>query len=374
VRTLADAIEKRILDPKQMASRTDIADGLQRLALRLNGEKFQTPPPAAAPSTPNDMTTLGPAITVSRLWLAAPEPLPVPPERQSLQLVIVAGNKTQTVELTRNPAPINLLIDDGAMLTVWVSTYEPRSFFSASKLEPWTKAARIAANEIRTRGPIPITLAGERPLRSGGPVESVKLELGIRTDRFEPGAASVKGTVLRAEMGDGVAVYEATPGADDVWMEQVIVPATGSKSYALVWRDRRGKGGGAAEARRTDGGPPIGIVAPDLPLLAAAADGWGSLAIVLANNPRRERARFVVLAATGDSGAAEALFLAFAANHLGKLTVDGAPLSASEAARALVWARMALGLPTQLDPSVLERLPPDVAATLRRALARGAAR
>ena len=374
VRAFSDTIEKRVYDPKQVIDRAGFADGMQRLAQRLDTERFRTPPPAASPAGTDAMASLGSPVSLSRLSVATPEGLPLPPEGRSLTLEITAAEKRESVQLTGFPTLVDMVLEEGAMLTMAVFTFEPGGLFSRAKYERWTKVARIAASDIRIRGPLQLKLAGERPLREGAPVESVALELGIRTARFEPSAGTAKSTALRAGPADGVAVHRATPGAPEGWIEQVIIPAAGSKTYALIWRDRRGAGWGAAEAHRTDGGPPIGVVAPGLPLLAAAADGWGSLAIRLANNPRRDGAAFVVAAATGDSGAAEALFLAFAASHVEQLTVDGASLSAAEIARTLGWVRMAFGLSPDLDPAILDRLTPEVAAALRRTLAKGAAR
>ena len=374
VQALSNVIEKRVHDPKQVADRSGFAEGMQRLAVRLNAERFDTLPPAAKPSDTDAIANLGPPVTLSRLSVATPEGLPVPPKGQSLRLEIASREKRESVHLTGFPKSANLMLEDGAMLTVAVVIFEPSSFFGlvAGKHELWTNTARIAANDIRTRGPLQLKLTGQRPLREGAPVESVTVDLGIQPTRFNPRANTIESKALRAGPTAGVAVHKAKPGALEGWVERVVVPAAGSKTYALVWRDQRGAG--AAEVLRTDGEPPIGIAAPGLPLLAAAADGWASLAITLANNPRRDGAGFLVAAATGDSGAAEALFLEFAAKLLHELTADGAPLSASESARALIWVRMGFALPPEPEASLLERLSPDVAAALRRALTNRPAR
>jgi hypothetical protein len=372
-RAFSDLIENRAYEPGQVADRNGFADGMRRLALRLHAERFRTPPPAAAAAGGDPLADLGPAVTLSQLSIATPEGVPVPPEGRSLWLEVATTEKRERFQLTGFPQLVDLALEEGAVLTVAVSVSVPGLWFwSEDTYERWTEIAQVAASDIRARGPVRLELAGDRPLREGAPVESATLQLGIRSARFEPGAGSGVRTALRAGPADGVAVRKAAPGAAEGWIERVVVPAAGSKTYALVWRDRRD--GGAAEARRTDGGPPIGALAPGLPLLAAAADGWTSLAITLASNPRREPAGFLVAAATGDSGAAEALFLEFAAKHMQELTLDGAPLSAAETAGALAWTRRALGLPPELDPALLDRLPPDAAAALRWALAEGAAR
>lgn len=79
VRAFSDTIEKRVYDPKQVIDRAGFADGMQRLAQRLDTERFRTPPPAASPAGTDAMASLGSPVSLSRLSVATPEGLPLPP-------------------------------------------------------------------------------------------------------------------------------------------------------------------------------------------------------------------------------------------------------------------------------------------------------
>jgi hypothetical protein len=351
-------------DPAALTSRDEASEGLALLARRLDARSFPAPPPAAA-TAPDPTAAFLEPVVLQQLRFATPDGLPALPERRTLHLDVATGDWSRRFALTGFPA--RGLLPEGPIdaLTVGASLRTPGSWFSGERFEPWSEVRTVAAAPLRDTPPLRVELAGLRPLTEGDDPGSLVVSLQLVRERVAPDRTR---TVLRWD-DEGFVRLEAVLPEEDRRVRMHAVPAKGTFTQAILWRDGGDPVRGTARAaiQRMDDGSAIGVTHPRLPIQVAAVDRFRSLGLVLATTADGAPRRFVALVTSGEEDAVRALYLAFVTGELPAWTVDGVPLSAEQLGSVARWLRRSLALPDG-DPQLAAALPDDVGEGTRRAL------
>ncbi|MEL7046123.1 MAG: hypothetical protein AAGL66_14055, partial [Pseudomonadota bacterium] len=250
-------VENRRHDVRRAAQAPEFTAAMAGLAARLSARSFVDAPPAAGPVSGDPFASVAGGLGTNLVY-SIPAGLPALNGDESLWLELATLEGRRRFPVTGFPERAPLPAGPEDELTIAISRYAPRGIFSSARHDLWTETREVSLAAIRAEDPLTVTLSGRFALRRDTPAGSLTLELRLRDQRFEPvGIGDVKDPILlRASAGDGVARFNGSPGAEERWLQELVVPAAGSFTYALVWQDRSGTG--LVGIRRVDDGSSIG--------------------------------------------------------------------------------------------------------------------